>query len=64
MEMNIEDAKWHYLEECRKLGKNPYPVTAMTYCPYSEKYTLSNERDGEFVDLHPNGTVASMHWKS
>ena len=53
--MNIEKAKQAYLDECHKIGKVPQHVTYMTYDQYSEKYTLGNESDGDFVDMYPNG---------
>ena len=60
--MNLEKAKQAYLDECQKIGKVPQHVTYMTYDQYSEKYTLGNESDGDFVDMYPNGSVTAMHW--
>ena len=60
--VNFEEAKLAYIKECHAVGAMPCMVTAMTYDPYSEQYTLSNPKDGEFADLYPNGTVVRMHW--
>lgn len=64
MEMNIEDAKRFYIQECHDIGLIPVPVTYMTYDHYSEKYTLGNDKDGDFADLEPNGKVVAMHWNT
>ena len=60
--LSLDKAREAYVNECNKVGLIPLAVTTMIYDRYSEKYTLSNAKDGDFADLEPNGRVCAMHW--
>jgi len=63
-ELNLAKAKQAYIDECHKVGLVPQHVTYMTYDHYTEKYTLGNDTNGDFVDMYPNGTITAMHWNT
>jgi hypothetical protein len=62
--MDIQKAKTSYVSECQKVGLVPLMVSSITYDKYSDQYTIGNSKDGDFADLHPDGTVIRMHWNT